>query len=461
MFCLDCWDQYLTTKVAQGETHITCPAVRCGLVVDDARIRRLARSPVVYERYVRFATKAFVDTNPAVRWCPAPGCGAAINALDVTKGAVACGCGFRFCFTCNREAHAPASCEQVKAWAAKCKDDSETTNWILANTMDCPGCRSAIEKNGGCNHVTCRQCHHEFCWVCRRPWKGHADFFQCNKYKKDAQPAPMASGSSGKRKKESQREKEAREREESRAALERYLHFYHRYLNHDKSRDFEQKIREMANNKMKELTETDATWLGVQFVKAAAEQLIVCRSMLKYSYIYSYYMPEGVAKNLFEYLQQALENTTEDLSAMLSLPAESLERVKCVNLTKLAECRAVGLLDAVEHGVTNTLEGFVTEANDSPVLSMAPAPSSSNASSPARRPPPSPALGHHGSALRATSPLANSSSSAAPVISNPRLVSPPTRTRLQPALSDASSSSATESSAPRPARSGGSGRPVS
>lgn len=37
----------------------------------------------------------------------------------------------------------------MKAWIKKCQDDSETSNWISANTKDCPKCKSAIEKNGG------------------------------------------------------------------------------------------------------------------------------------------------------------------------------------------------------------------------------------------------------------------------------------------------------------------------
>ncbi len=92
------------------------------------------------------------------RWCPSPGCGNAINALDVVKGAVPCACGFRFCFECHREAHAPATCEQVTAWLRKCKDDSETNNWIYANTQDCPKCKSAIEKNGMCAHSRILSC---------------------------------------------------------------------------------------------------------------------------------------------------------------------------------------------------------------------------------------------------------------------------------------------------------------
>ena len=37
----------------------------------------------------------------------------------------------------------------------KCQDDSETKNWLTANTKPCPKCGKPVEKNGGCNLVVC------------------------------------------------------------------------------------------------------------------------------------------------------------------------------------------------------------------------------------------------------------------------------------------------------------------
>ncbi|CAE7370501.1 unnamed protein product [Symbiodinium natans] len=33
----------------------------------------------------------------------------------------------------------------------------------------CPKCREYIEKNGGCDHMTCR-CGHQFSWSTLKPW---------------------------------------------------------------------------------------------------------------------------------------------------------------------------------------------------------------------------------------------------------------------------------------------------
>lgn len=51
----------------------------------------------------------------------------------------------------------------LKKWIKKTNDDSETSNWISANTKECPKCNVTIEKNGGCNHMVCRNNN---CKVC-------------------------------------------------------------------------------------------------------------------------------------------------------------------------------------------------------------------------------------------------------------------------------------------------------
>lgn len=66
--------------------------------------------------------------------------------------------------------------------------ESENLRWILVNTKMCPKCRTPIEKNQGCNHMTCRKhsCSFEFCWLCMGAWSDHGTqtggFYKCNKF---------------------------------------------------------------------------------------------------------------------------------------------------------------------------------------------------------------------------------------------------------------------------------------
>ncbi len=64
---------------------------------------------------------------------------------------------------------------QLIRWQEKCSNESETVNWILANTKKCPKCLARIEKNQGCNHMVCKNkgCKKEFCWVCMDDWCVH------------------------------------------------------------------------------------------------------------------------------------------------------------------------------------------------------------------------------------------------------------------------------------------------
>jgi ariadne-1 len=179
-YCVPCYRQYLTQKIREeGEVRIQCPSDGCRLIID-ARSLNLLVPADLEARYRALLTRTYVQDKESLKWCPAADCENVVECTGIRKKdlervvpTVVCICSHRFCFGCILNDHQPAPCELVKKWKKKCADDSETANWISANTKECPRCNSTIEKNGGCNHMTCRKCKHEFCWICMGLWSEH------------------------------------------------------------------------------------------------------------------------------------------------------------------------------------------------------------------------------------------------------------------------------------------------
>ena len=59
--------------------------------------------------------------------------------------------------------------------------------------------------------------------------------------------------------------------EKSRAALQRYLFYCNRYMNHMQSLKFENKLYASVKEKMEEMQQHNMSWIEVQFLKKVRE----------------------------------------------------------------------------------------------------------------------------------------------------------------------------------------------
>lgn len=399
-FCRPCYSEYLSSQINDGQTCIIahCPEFKCSQMVTSAVFHNLLKdrlatpkldpsisgppasstqtsnSPThsnavsnttlgnnthivstpsltrkvstkvikLVDQYDTFFVRNFIETCKNMKYCPAPGCEKVAVGSGVTT--VRCHCGHPFCMRCGEEAHEPASCTQLAEWTEKCGNESETANWILANTRKCPACNARIEKNQGCNHMTCRMCKHDFCWICMGNWADHGQntggFYKCNRF----MPAEVKSIISA--------------IDKAKAELDRYLHYYQRYHGHDSALKFAAAQRAQAEARMVEQQEAQkSSWIDVQFLKQAAEQVIDCRRVLKYTYVLGYFLKDGsVEKQLFEHHQEMLEKNTEKLQEYTEKPLDQIDRTQVVNLTRVTEKFMTSLLASMTGGVV-TLDG--------------------------------------------------------------------------------------------------------
>lgn len=238
-----------------GGITVTCPHHECNVPLTQNELQSFVPNPSVYESLLEAADENFCASSSDLKFCPHPGCEGVVRRLvpplvsqegfdediidtagavcvsfpeggseapltyegvrderyKMTKGALQPHVAHRFCFGCGDSTiHWPVPCDTLEQWKTKVRDEISEIDeeegggqngnfedvaqklWIKANTRPCPRCKAPIEKQEGCNHMTCtnRHCRHEFCWICRKDWKLHnsetGGFFRCNRWEGEA-----------------------------------------------------------------------------------------------------------------------------------------------------------------------------------------------------------------------------------------------------------------------------------
>jgi len=167
-FCTTCWNGYLESKVKDGEVlKLNCPAPKCRRPVERKEIKERL-TPEMFEKFNKFYTQAQLSLNPNARWCPTPNCDQVMFGSKTDPKLKCPKCEHEICFRCNHDWHM-GSCEQAaRGLVGLAADRAAFAAYaMVANVKPCPQCRAPIEKNEGCNHMSCPRCRYEFCWMCR------------------------------------------------------------------------------------------------------------------------------------------------------------------------------------------------------------------------------------------------------------------------------------------------------
>ncbi|XP_068091367.1 ankyrin repeat and IBR domain-containing protein 1 isoform X1 [Hyperolius riggenbachi] len=378
-FCRSCWESFLNLKIQEGEAHnIFCPAYDCFQLVPVEVIESVV-SKEMDKRYLLFDIKAFVENNTAIRWCPTAACERAVRLKKQgtnTSGsdtltfpllrapAVDCGKGHLFCWECLGEAHEPCDCQTWKNWLHKVSEmkpeelvgvseafeDAANCLWLLTNSKTCANCKSPIQKNEGCNHMQCAKCKYDFCWICLEEWKKHSSstggYYRCTRYEVINQVEEQSKEMTVEAEKKHKRFQE----------LDRFMHYYTRFKNHEHSYRLEQRLIKSAKEKMEQLSralsETEGTYPDTTFIEDAVQELLKTRRILKCSYPYGFFLePKSTKKEIFELMQTDLEMVTEDLAQKVNRPYLRTPRHKIIRAACLVQQKRQEFLASVARGV--------------------------------------------------------------------------------------------------------------
>ncbi|KAM4548034.1 E3 ubiquitin-protein ligase RNF14-like [Odontesthes bonariensis] len=207
IFCQACLREFCQVQITEGNIQgVTCPQAGCVASLTPAQVKSLVGEKL-FSRYDRLLLQSTLDHMSDVTYCPRHSCGSVVIADKSSNAALCSVCSFAFCVTCKKTYHGPNEChkemtERINDDALQTPPQSEeglralledymtgskqrrrllesrygrkmfqstetylSNNWKAANTKACPHCFCPIQKDGGCDHMYCTQCHRPFCWV--------------------------------------------------------------------------------------------------------------------------------------------------------------------------------------------------------------------------------------------------------------------------------------------------------
>lgn len=192
--CIECLNDQiehgLDRNWREAPSLLRCSEPNCLYLMNENDIRFITCNEQKVTRLSEVLLQLLIDSTKTIRRCPSPGCENAyiLDENQKPKAMTCSSCNLNYCSHCCTPHSSGISCDAAKNTPndEKLKElERLSQEWINANTKACPRCKKAIEKNGGCLHMTCKRqaggCGHEFCWRCSRTWnmQEHESFYEC------------------------------------------------------------------------------------------------------------------------------------------------------------------------------------------------------------------------------------------------------------------------------------------
>ncbi|KAK4495788.1 hypothetical protein PRZ48_013056 [Zasmidium cellare] len=168
--CTDCLQTWITSEfTSKGTTDLPCPECSETLSYDDVHRAATSKTFLAYERLL---TRNTLGAIPDFSWCLNPaGCDSGQENTSNNNYMECVVCKYKQCLHHACAWHVDETCEQYdyRVSGDKSRDEEKATAAMLDEVSKvCPGkgCGWRIQKVDGCEHMTCRKCKWQFCWLC-------------------------------------------------------------------------------------------------------------------------------------------------------------------------------------------------------------------------------------------------------------------------------------------------------
>nr|XP_037276940.1 E3 ubiquitin-protein ligase RNF14-like isoform X2 [Rhipicephalus microplus] len=172
-FCRDCLREHFRIQIESGcASQLRCPQEKCTTQVLPTQVKALV-GDALGSRYEESLLSAYLDSQEDLTYCPRLQCQRPV-VLDP---------GEQRAIRDEYLSATPAGKQAMEKRYGKrtlqlLVDESLTQDWMQENSKKCPHCSISIEKQDGCNKMTCWRCGTYFCWICMKALRSSGNPYQ-------------------------------------------------------------------------------------------------------------------------------------------------------------------------------------------------------------------------------------------------------------------------------------------
>lgn len=176
--CRDCLHNILAEAVRRHDSRtMRCPVMGCRQPFSQTDIAQMTDDSALVSAVTDLQFQELVAQDTHMRQCPTANCPYTYWYEGDPEEVQCPQCNQIYCSNCRFNHSEAITCDQAeherKLAAEPEAAERETERFLREKTKPCPLCHAPVEKNGGCNHMTCSNCHYEFCWLCLKRWQGY------------------------------------------------------------------------------------------------------------------------------------------------------------------------------------------------------------------------------------------------------------------------------------------------
>ncbi|CAE6449965.1 unnamed protein product [Rhizoctonia solani] len=166
--CVSCLEQHILIAIHKSRAvNIRCPHEGCGKMLEYQDVYCSVRDWGMLGYYEQLLIRREMGNTEQFVWCKNPVCTSGqVHKPGPAQPIVVCNtCRQKSCYIHDRPWHEGVTCEEYDIKLRKYEEqDRATRTYLVKNTKSCPKCKRKIERNGGCDHMTCQRpggCGHE------------------------------------------------------------------------------------------------------------------------------------------------------------------------------------------------------------------------------------------------------------------------------------------------------------